>query len=450
MSNADDARRAARTRTQTGSGRAVPDRDDRSARSPRASRQGAPSGSRARQQQSPSREGSRAARSQSGQNGAVARSRRPADTAQTRQSSPSRSRSQSQSRSQRQRGAQQPASPLQNLLSGDIVGIGVVAFVIIIVLVLVFTVMVPSCSGAGSGNRQDADGPAQTGPGLVQTVALAKVAAQYAVESASQVDSLETSDAKIEALVALLGEEEAAKLVAQAKADPDALWIAAHADQYAFEGIETQYRLLKLAADEPAAVPFVRDFPAKYPMADASTDYRLAMKVASPSGSVPTTPVPHLYQWDRRWAYTIYSSDAFGLSGSGPTAMAMVYQALNKVADRTPHDMALLAEERGYMTEYGGTSSSFFIELAPELGFSCQSEYPDSGSIASALREGKLVIAHLGAGSFSSTGLYLVLAGLADDGAVIINDPYSPARSAQTWDADYIASESWEILICSK
>lgn len=314
---------------------------------------------------------------------------------------------------------------------------------LVLVLLLIFAVIVPRCSGPSENGRQATMQVQATQPtGLVNTVAQAKKEAQNQVESANQVGDLETSNSNVEALVSLLGEEETAKLIAQAKTNPEALWIAAHPDEYAFDGIEVQYKILKLAADEPAAVSYVRYFPAKYPMADEDDDEALAMDVASPSKDVPTTDIPHLYQWDRRWAYTVYSSASFGLTGCGPTSLAMVYQGLNKTTDMTPHDMAVLAEEEGYMSEYNGTDSSFFTNTAEQLGLNCLEVYPDAENILYELGEGHVIIANLDTGYFTTGGHFFVLAGLTDDGKVIINDPYSVVRSSQTWDADFIATES--------
>ena len=332
------------------------------------------------------------------------------------------------------------------------------AVVLIALLALVFGVLVPSCSQSGdssSASSASSGSSASAAPqGIVHQVGQAKAKKQAEVESVNQVGSLETSNANVEALVSLLGEEEAAKLVAQAKTNPDALWIAAHPDAYAFDGIEIQYKILKLAADEPASIPYVREFPSKYPMADQVIDKDqakdLAMDVASPSSAVPTTSIPHLYQWDRRWAYTIYSSASFGLTGCGPTSLAMVYQGLKRTVDKTPFDMAVLAEERGYMSQYNGTDSSFFTDIAPELGLNCWYEYPDATNIRDELKQGHVIIANLGPGYFTANGHFFVLAGLTDDGQVIVNDPYSVVRSSQTWDAEFIASETMAMFVYSK
>ncbi|MBO4352518.1 MAG: hypothetical protein J5818_03380, partial [Eggerthellaceae bacterium] len=100
---------------------------------------------------------------------------------------------------------------------------------------------------------------------LILQVAQAKSRAQDAVQAASNIDSVDKQESHQAALVELLGDETSAKLLAQAKTSIDALWIAAHPSAYAYDGVEVQYKALKLAADEPAALDYVREFPENYP-----------------------------------------------------------------------------------------------------------------------------------------------------------------------------------------
>ena len=353
-----------------------------------------------------------------------------------------------------QRRSSQPASSRTGSILERIPGIAVIGAGVVIIIALfalIFAVIVPSCSKTDeTPQASSASSQAAAAHDIVYTVGQKAKAKRMEVETANQVGSLETSNNNVEALVSLLGEEEAAKLIAQAKTNPDALWIAAHPDEYAFDGIEIQYKILKLAADEPASIPYVREFPAKYPANDAVADKELAMDVASPSDKVPTTNIPHLYQWDRRWAYTIYSSASFGLTGCGPTSLAMVYQGLNRTVDKTPHDIAVMAEEGGFMSEFNGTDSAFFTEMASGLGLNCWESYPDAENIKEELAAGHVIIANLGPGFFTTNGHFFVLAGLDNDGKVIVNDPYSVERSSQTWDADFIAAESMAMFVYSK
>ena len=128
----------------------------------------------------------------------------------------------------------------------------------------------------------------------------------------------------------------------------------------------------------------------------------------------------------------------------------MVYQGLNRTVDRTPHDMAVLAEERGFMSEYNGTDGTFFTSIAGELGLNCWEAYPDASNIVEELSAGNVIIANLAPGYFTVGGHFFVLAGLTDDGKVIVNDPYSVVRSSTVWEADFIASESMALYVFSK
>lgn len=329
------------------------------------------------------------------------------------------------------------------MLRNNIVPVGIAAGAIIVVLVLIFAVIVPSCSKSGG---EPTGAATSANSGITQVAVDAKTEAQRSVESASQVGTLGTTSAKVQALVALLGEEETAKLVSQAKTNPEALWIAAHPDSYAFDGVETQYKVLRLAADDPEAVSFVRGFPSKYPMAEASTDSSLALGTGAPSASVPGTDIPHLYQWDRRWGYTTYGGTAFGLNAGAPTSLAMVYQGLTGSTDVTPYSLGTQAAERGFVLESGETANEMFTEMAGELGLECTRLETSTDAAQEHLAQGHPVIANVGPGNFTTSDHFIVLAGLADDGRVIVNDPYSATHSSQTWDLDTIVNESYALF----
>lgn len=223
-----------------------------------------------------------------------------------------------------------------------------------------------------------------------------------------------------------------ARLETAAAGNADIAWIANHADQYTADGEAVQVKLLDLAIDEPEAVGFVRDYLDRYPSdtAEAYTD------------EVTQGTVPHLYQWDKRWGYTTYSSTAFALTGCCPTALSMVYMGLTGNNDISPYDMGVRAQEGGYMTEYEGTDASFLTEAAPDLGLSCTDIGVDADAVRSALDAGQVVICDVGPGDFTSSGHYFVITGINEDGTVTINDPYSAVRSAQTWDVDTIVGQT--------
>ena len=246
-------------------------------------------------------------------------------------------------------------------------------------------------------------------------------------------------------LSSLMGADEASKLVQEAQDDPDRAWIASHPEELAMDGDTVQGKLLRLAADEVEAVPYVRDFPQRYP-----GDYDASAAAATPpyddtypSVASGNTRTPHLYQWDQRWGYVVYSSTAFGLTGCGPTAFAMAYQGATGRHDKTPYDMAVLAQQMGFMAEFEGTDPAFFGAASSQLGMSCAGLDLDEASLKSALGQGNVVIANVGNGYFSRfSGHYLVLTGFDENGKLVLNDPYSAAHSRQTWDVDFILGET--------
>ena len=233
----------------------------------------------------------------------------------------------------------------------------------------------------------------------------------------------------------IIGAEFADMLVEEAQTNAEAFWIASHPDEYLEDGPTVRYKLLKLAAKEPAAVSFVRDWPEKYCADEA--DYSEPHATDESSNGVP-----RFYQWDKRWGYTEYSSTTFALTACGPTTMAMVYQALTGDTSMDPYAMGVWCVDNGYATAYDGTDSAFFTDGANELGLSSQQIDTDAYSITQALSAGKLVIANVGPGDFTEGGHYFVITGLNADGTVTINDPYSAVRSARSWDPELIAEQS--------
>ena len=243
-------------------------------------------------------------------------------------------------------------------------------------------------------------------------------------------------------LVGILGNEEAAKLLDAASSNAGVYWIASHPDSFVTDGDAVQVKLLKLAANEPDAVSFVREWPNEYPQDAPSGD-------ASTPSADSGTNIPRLYQWDVRWGYTVYSSTSFALTGCCPTALTMVYQGLTGNTDKSPYDMGQLAHNGGYETQYDGTDGTFLLETADQLGLSCTQLTPIASNITSTLSAGQVRIVNVGPGDFTTGGHYIVACGLDDDGKVIVNDPYSAERSSKTWDVGTLVDQAKAIYAYS-
>lgn len=191
-------------------------------------------------------------------------------------------------------------------------------------------------------------------------------------------------------------------------------------------------KLLKLAENDPQAYKFVAEFPDNYPMeaGEPCTD------------EVSSGEVPLLLQWDARWGYTVYCSSAFGMTGCGPTSMAMVYQGLTGKNDLTPYDMGQIAQQEGYMYTYSGTDTAFFTAVPARWGISVVQVGVSEVALTEALRSGAVVICNVGPGDFTTDGHFIVLTGLDDEGRLVVNDPYSTVRSEQHWDVSQVISQT--------
>ena len=298
------------------------------------------------------------------------------------------------------------ASAVPTFLGIDLRIIGAVLLALAIVIVLV----VRGCSGPDASSGVSAPAASAT-----------------PVAEESQVDI----DAYRDQVFSWLEDDYAEALMTAAATDADAAWVVSHIDRYAVDGATVQYKLLKLAATEPQARLFVRNWPDCYPSDQAGS-----------CSSGWDGRVPRLYQWDERWGYTLYCSTTFALTGCCPTSLAMVYQGLTGSSDRSPYDLGVLAARWGYMDSFNGTDTAFLTNCAPELGLSCRQLSVSADSITSALSAGEVIICNVGPGDFTTGGHFIVLAGLDSAGDVVVNDPFSAERSAVSWSAQTIAGQT--------
>ena len=165
---------------------------------------------------------------------------------------------------------------------------------------------------------------------------------------------------------------------------------------------------------------------------------------AEPATSTPRSEwrrgeVPHLYQTDPAWSAAPYAGGTVEKNGCGPTCLAMAYVALTGRTDLDPAQMAAFAE-RGGFAEGGMTPWALMTDGAAELGLASEELPADAGAVRDALLAGKVVICSVRPGDFTTTGHFIVLAGLTDDGEVEVRDPNSAERS-RAWDLDRVLGQ---------
>ena len=189
--------------------------------------------------------------------------------------------------------------------------------------------------------------------------------------------------------------------------------------------------LIEFYEKYPEVAPYAWFFPEK-----SVIDYDMDI-----SKEVTKGTIPYFCQWDDRWGYKEFGSSYMGVNGCGPTCITMVYSGLTGKTDYTPYDMALYVRDRGYYVPGSGTVWATMEAIPPELGLTVENVQFDAEGIRSKLREGHPIICNVGPGDFTKVGHYILLAGVDDDGNIIVHDPNSPKRTAKHWDVDVLIAQ---------
>ena len=153
--------------------------------------------------------------------------------------------------------------------------------------------------------------------------------------------------------------------------------------------------------------------------------------------------VVYFNQADSRWKDIAYGkTGTIGKSGCGPTSLAIVVSTLT---DQTinPVEMSRWSYKNGHCAEGAGSYHSLIRNGAKHFGLSVEGEEAsNSAEIVQALSKGQLVIAIMGKGHFTSSGHFIVLRGITEEGKVLVADPISIKRSEQEWDLSIILDEA--------
>lgn len=155
-----------------------------------------------------------------------------------------------------------------------------------------------------------------------------------------------------------------------------------------------------------------------------------------------STSVVYYNQLDERFADKPYGTDKIGSHGCGPSAMAIVVSSLtNETMD--PIQMSEWAYKNGYWCKNSGSYHSLIPGAAKAWNLpveGCTKSEPQR--IVDALSSGKLVVAIMTKGHFTSSGHFIVLRGVTSEGKILVADPASYKRSQQEWDLSIILNEA--------
>ena len=192
--------------------------------------------------------------------------------------------------------------------------------------------------------------------------------------------------------------------------------------------------LIELAQNKPETVSFVKTYP----------DYLNGLLPSGPISIIEDyTPgeIPLFLQWDTRWGYEYYGNDFIAINGCGPTALSMVSVGLTGNTDLNPKTIADFSYASGYLVEDTGSSWELMTQGAKELGLTSEELPLDASLIIDRLSNGHPIIASMGPGDFTTSGHFIVLAGISSDGKIIVNDSDSLIRSHKTWELDTLIKQ---------
>lgn len=201
-------------------------------------------------------------------------------------------------------------------------------------------------------------------------------------------------------------------------------------------------KYLELLSKNIETVNFVLDYPNHISKSDTK----------KPSIEKYYTPgeIPLFLQWDKNWGYDMYGEDPIAIDGCAPTSLAMVAVGLTGNTSVNPLSVSDYAYKNGYYIDGIGSSWSLISEGSKHFGLKSQELPLNKSSILSTLESGSPIILTVGPGTFTSTGHFLVLTGLTNDGKIKINDPNSKLNSSKSWDVDIFLNETKNLWKISK
>lgn len=138
-------------------------------------------------------------------------------------------------------------------------------------------------------------------------------------------------------------------------------------------------------------------------------------------GDAVLSAVPLYLQYQDPWGSNAYGDGTIRKNGCCPTCLAMVFSYLCQ-KNIYPDDVAAWAGNKYYVNG-AGTSWGIFTPASSHWGVTCTNIGKSEASMVQALRDGKLVVASMGPGTFTKGGHFIVLTGITESGKIRVNDP---------------------------
>jgi len=201
-----------------------------------------------------------------------------------------------------------------------------------------------------------------------------------------------------------------------------------YAEQMGVSYGEYPESLIDLLERNPETEEFVLNYPFRDEVAVEAFSYNLE------------EGVPLMMQWDMRWGYIKYGSDVAGITGCGPTCLAMAGYYVTGDDKFHPANMLEFATDNGYYSPGNGSSWTLISEGGVKLGLDVTEIPLVKKRIMDNLEVDNPIICAMGPGDFTTSGHYIVMVG-CEDGKIRINDPNSYENSAKLWTYEEIEDQ---------
>ncbi len=149
---------------------------------------------------------------------------------------------------------------------------------------------------------------------------------------------------------------------------------------------------------------------------------------------------PLLLQFDPRWGYFEYGGKPLGITGCGPTCLAMTILYLTDETNVTPDKIAEYSLKKDYYIEDVGTAWKMMEEFPKLYGLTVVNPSIKEESMKAELDKGNILICSMKSGEFTSGGHFIVVYGY-DENGFKVNDPKCVARSRKTWNYSEFGNE---------
>lgn len=204
--------------------------------------------------------------------------------------------------------------------------------------------------------------------------------------------------------------------------------VKAYADEMGISYGKYPESLIELLDRNPETKEFVLNYPFREECEIDLSEYDLE------------DGVPLFMQWDTRWGYIRYGSDVAGLTGCGPTCLAMAGYYVTGDEKFSPDKMLEFARKNGYYSPGNGSSWTLISEGGVKLGLDVTEIPLVKQRIMDNLEVDNPIICAMGPGDFTTSGHYIVMVG-CEDGKIRVNDPNSRANSEKLWTYEQIEGQ---------